>query len=259
MSSTPARAAAVHRTHVAGRRRLLAPGPGPLAGHRVVAAAPAQHARRGRPRYPGRPATRMRTQVVIIGAGPAGLLLSHLLAAAGIESVLVENRSPRLRRRPASARACWSPPRSTCSTEAGLGGAARPRGRRAPRHLPAVADGRAAPPRLRRPRRPHVWVYGQTEVTKDLMAARDGGRAAGALRGLRHRAARRRHRPPVGHLHRRGTAPGSASSADVVAGCDGFHGPPPDASRTPYDGPGSGPTPTRGSGCSPTSPRRPTS
>ena len=35
----------------------------------------------------------VRTQVAIIGAGPAGLLLSHLLAAEGIESVVVETRT----------------------------------------------------------------------------------------------------------------------------------------------------------------------
>jgi p-hydroxybenzoate 3-monooxygenase len=35
----------------------------------------------------------MRTQVGIVGAGPAGLLLSHLLALRGIDSVLVETRS----------------------------------------------------------------------------------------------------------------------------------------------------------------------
>ncbi len=35
----------------------------------------------------------MRTQVGIIGAGPAGLMLSHLLHLEGIESVIVENRS----------------------------------------------------------------------------------------------------------------------------------------------------------------------
>ena len=35
----------------------------------------------------------MRTQVGIIGAGPAGLLLSHLLHRDGIESVVLENRS----------------------------------------------------------------------------------------------------------------------------------------------------------------------
>jgi p-hydroxybenzoate 3-monooxygenase len=35
----------------------------------------------------------MRTQVGIIGAGPAGLMLSHLLARAGIETVILESRS----------------------------------------------------------------------------------------------------------------------------------------------------------------------
>ena len=35
----------------------------------------------------------MRTQVGIVGAGPAGLLLSHLLHGEGIESVVLENRS----------------------------------------------------------------------------------------------------------------------------------------------------------------------
>ncbi len=37
--------------------------------------------------------TVVRTQVGIVGAGPAGLLLSHLLAAAGIESVVIDSRS----------------------------------------------------------------------------------------------------------------------------------------------------------------------
>jgi p-hydroxybenzoate 3-monooxygenase len=36
---------------------------------------------------------RMRTQVGIVGSGPAGLMLSHLLHLAGIESVVLENRS----------------------------------------------------------------------------------------------------------------------------------------------------------------------
>lgn len=35
----------------------------------------------------------IRTQVAIIGAGPSGLLLSHLLAARGIDSVVVERQS----------------------------------------------------------------------------------------------------------------------------------------------------------------------
>src|SRR4026209_1589804 len=35
----------------------------------------------------------MKTQVGIVGAGPAGLMLGHLLHRAGIESVILENRS----------------------------------------------------------------------------------------------------------------------------------------------------------------------
>lgn len=35
----------------------------------------------------------IRTRVAIVGAGPAGLLLSHLLASAGIESVVIDQRT----------------------------------------------------------------------------------------------------------------------------------------------------------------------
>jgi p-hydroxybenzoate 3-monooxygenase len=35
----------------------------------------------------------LRTQVGIVGAGPAGLMLSHLLHLAGIESIVIEDRS----------------------------------------------------------------------------------------------------------------------------------------------------------------------
>jgi p-hydroxybenzoate 3-monooxygenase len=37
--------------------------------------------------------TEHRTQVGIVGAGPAGLLLAHLLHGHGIESVVLERRS----------------------------------------------------------------------------------------------------------------------------------------------------------------------
>ena len=37
--------------------------------------------------------TRIRTRVAIVGAGPAGLILSHLLAEAGIESVVIDQRT----------------------------------------------------------------------------------------------------------------------------------------------------------------------
>ena len=35
----------------------------------------------------------IRTQVGIVGAGPAGLMLGHLLHLAGIDSFIIENRS----------------------------------------------------------------------------------------------------------------------------------------------------------------------
>ena len=35
----------------------------------------------------------MRTQVAIVGGGPSGMLLAHLLAASGIESIVIEQRS----------------------------------------------------------------------------------------------------------------------------------------------------------------------
>lgn len=35
----------------------------------------------------------MRTQVAIIGAGPAGLMLSHLLHKRGVGSVVIENHT----------------------------------------------------------------------------------------------------------------------------------------------------------------------
>ena len=35
----------------------------------------------------------IKTQVAIVGAGPAGLMLSHLLHLEGIESVVIEDRS----------------------------------------------------------------------------------------------------------------------------------------------------------------------
>jgi flavin-dependent dehydrogenase len=35
----------------------------------------------------------LRTRVVIVGAGPSGLLLSHLLSLQGVESIVVERRS----------------------------------------------------------------------------------------------------------------------------------------------------------------------
>ena len=153
------------------------------------------------------PATE-RTRVVIVGAGPAGLLLSHLLDLEGIESVLVENRSPEyvLGRIRAGVLESSS---VDLLTSVGLGERiAREGDEHRGIYLQWTHEGAGE--------RHHVdfvdhvgrsvWIYGQTEVTKDLMAARETGRPRGLLRGLGRRPARPRVRPAVGHLHRRATA-----------------------------------------------------
>ena len=112
----------------------------------------------------------MRTQVGIIGAGPAGLLLSQLLALAGIDAVVVEQRS----RDHVEARiraGVLEQGTVDLLVEAGVGGRLQREGLQhdgiflqwpGERHridLQALT-GRS------------VWVYGQTEVVKDLIAAR---------------------------------------------------------------------------------------
>src|ERR671911_1968570 len=121
----------------------------------------------------------MRTQVGIVGAGPAGLLLAHLLARAGIESVVVEARSREYVEHRVRA-GVLEQGTVDVLTETGVGDRLHREGmvhrglelrfggeghRIA---LSDLADGRA------------ITVYGQQEVVKDLIAAR---LAAG--RGLR--------------------------------------------------------------------------
>src|ERR1700745_3640708 len=104
-----------------------------------------------------------RTQVGIVGAGPAGLLLSHLLALRGIDSIVVENRS----------RAYCEARQRAGLLEAGTVGLLRPGdpiGREGPeqgRIFPQVRGGRAPPrfPRLTGGR--WVTIYAQTEIVKD--------------------------------------------------------------------------------------------
>ena len=95
----------------------------------------------------------LRTQVAIIGAGPAGLLLSHLLAADGVESVVVETRSEEYVASAGSGPASSSSPRSTCCASVGLGDRLDREGDEH-RGIYLQWPERAAPPRLRRPDRP---------------------------------------------------------------------------------------------------------
>ena len=55
----------------------------------------------------------MRTQVGIVGAGPAGLFLSLLLHRAGIDCVVLEVAGAATTSKAACAPACWSRAPST--------------------------------------------------------------------------------------------------------------------------------------------------
>ena len=164
----------------------------------------------------------MRTQVGIVGAGPAGLLLSHLLALRGIDSVVVEIRSRAY---------CEARQRAgvledgtvRLLREVGLAGRLDAEGLEhggiylqfaGERHhldFRDLAGGRT------------VTVYAQTEVVKDLIARRlaDGGQlefevSGTAVSGLDT------DRPVLSYM----AADGSRRevTCDVIAGCDGFHG-----------------------------------
>jgi p-hydroxybenzoate 3-monooxygenase len=164
----------------------------------------------------------MRTQVVIVGAGPSGLLLSHLLAADGISSVVIETRSQEyvLSRIRAGILEHSS---VELLTQVGLGDRLASEGMQhrgiylqwpGERHQLDFLElaGRS------------VWVYGQTEVTKDLVAART---AAGqqihyavtetAIHDIET------DRPSVTFLDASGTS--QRIEADIVVGCDGSFGP----------------------------------
>jgi p-hydroxybenzoate 3-monooxygenase len=164
----------------------------------------------------------MRTRVAIVGAGPAGLLLSHLLDREGIESVLLENRSEdyvlgRIRAGVLESSSV------DLLEEVGLADRLRAEGKQhrgiylqwphERHHLDFVEHvGRS------------VWIYGQTELTKDLMTAR---KAAGQ-RSFYEAADVRLHdidadHPSVTFIDAGGTP--RHVEAEVIAGCDGFHGP----------------------------------
>lgn len=171
-----------------------------------------------------------RTQVGIVGAGPAGLFLSHLLHRQGIDCVVLERRSrAHLESR---IRAGVLEP-GTVETLRALGLDARMqregmvdrgldmrfRGKTIHLDLPGMTGGKS------------VMIYGQHEVVKDLVAARlaDGQplvfeAEVTGITGLDG------DRPVI--RYRGGGADGAEGgdgkerelACDFVAGCDGFHG-----------------------------------
>ncbi len=163
----------------------------------------------------------MRVQVAIIGAGPAGLILGQLLHKAGIDAVIVEMHSPdyvlhRIRAGVLEQVAV------DLLDAAGVGARMHAEGL-VHQGFDLLIDG------VRRRIDLHgltggkqVMVYGQTELTKDLMDAR---RSAGLLTIYEASAVsvhdfdtdRPRVRYSKGHVSHE-------IECDFIAGCDGFHG-----------------------------------
>jgi len=113
----------------------------------------------------------MKTQVCIIGAGPAGLLLGHLLRAEGIDCVVLERRSPEyvLGRIRAGVLE-----RVTVGLMERLGLDARLKAEGLVHGGFNLADGeRLIRIDIEALTGGHVVVYGQTELTRDLMDARE--------------------------------------------------------------------------------------
>jgi p-hydroxybenzoate 3-monooxygenase len=163
----------------------------------------------------------MRVQVAIIGAGPSGLLLGQLLHKAGIDAVILEQRSPdyvlgRIRA------GIIEQITQDLLDEAGVGVRMHKEGLvhhgielcfKGARHRIDMTDLTGGKT---------VRVYGQTEITRDLMDAR----AAAGLKTV-YEAAHVSlhdfdgHRPRVRYEKDGAT---HEIECDFIAGCDGYHG-----------------------------------
>ncbi|HSI17636.1 MAG TPA: 4-hydroxybenzoate 3-monooxygenase [Sphingomonas sp.] len=163
----------------------------------------------------------MKTQVAIIGSGPAGLLLGHLLRAGGVDCIIVERQARdyvESRIRAGVLESVTTDLLHRLGIDAGLNAQGMSE------EGFNLADGeKLIRIDITRLTGKHVTVYGQTEVTRDLIAAApergleivfeasdvalhdvDGAGPSVTYRkdGVEHRI-----------------------EADFIAGCDGFHGP----------------------------------
>jgi p-hydroxybenzoate 3-monooxygenase len=164
--------------------------------------------------------TMQRTQVAIIGAGPSGLMLGQVLQRAGIDNIVLEQRSAdyvlgRIRAGVIESGtaelldACGAGARMRREGlvhdgfELGFGGA---------RHR---ID-------LRKFSRRSVIVYGQTEITRDLMECRAASAGLTVYEAQQVQLADiDTDRPRVRYLK---DGQKHELECDFIAGCDGFHG-----------------------------------
>ena len=163
----------------------------------------------------------MKTQVAIIGAGPSGLLLGQLLHKVGIRTLIIERQTPEYVLGRIRAGILES---GTVSLLREAGVAQRMDSEGLVHHgVEFIFDGKRIPVALSElTGGKSVMVYGQTEVTRDLMQARsDCG--APTIYGVQqvdiHDAKSDR---PFVTFEKEGEK--CRIECDFIAGCDGFHG-----------------------------------
>jgi p-hydroxybenzoate 3-monooxygenase len=163
----------------------------------------------------------MKTQVAIVGAGPAGLMLGHLLHNAGIDTIIVENKSRKYIEERVRA-GVLEQGTVNAMVDSGVGDRLLREGlehdyidirfnRKQHRlNVKELSRGRS------------VWVYAQHEIVKDLVAARLGyGEplffevSDVSIRNIDT------ENPSIHFIHEDAE---QIVECDFVAGCDGFHG-----------------------------------
>lgn len=163
----------------------------------------------------------VRTQVVIIGAGPAGLLLGHLLERAGVDTVIVETRSLEYVQHRVRA-GVIEYGIANFLEESGLGTRLRAEGL-VHHGVEIRLNGVAHRIALSELYEGHaITVYGQQEVVKDLIRARLASGAALYFDAAVTRVeGHTTDRPSVLVTTSEGD---TVFTGDYVIGCDGSHG-----------------------------------
>lgn len=162
----------------------------------------------------------MHTKVGIVGAGPAGLMLSHMLHLAGIDSIILENRSRDYIEKRVRAGVLEHGAMDLIN-EVGVGERMMKEGM-VHHGVNLRFDGETHRIDFEKLTGRGIIVYGQQEVVKDLVARRleDGGEilfesSDVSVHGIDTDA------PSIRFRH---NGEDHELSCDFIAGCDGFHG-----------------------------------
>ncbi len=162
----------------------------------------------------------MRTQVGIVGAGPAGLMLSHLLHLGGIESIVIENRSRQYVQERVRAGLLEQ---GTCDLMIETGVGERLKQLALIHHgIELRFDGRGHRIDFADLTGKSIAIYPQQEVVKDLTDARlaAGGQIIFEVEKVSiHEFEGAK---PIIRFSKDGSA--QQIECDFIAGCDGFHG-----------------------------------